>query len=104
MDPCTAPKARERERERDRERERKRERERERERGKGRLECRQAILHLFTFATTHHHPSGPLSVSLRGEAISSSTPVITSTNVQGIAFRDRTLEAEENANSMESPG
>lgn len=31
------------------------------------------------------------------------TPVITSTNVQGIAFRDRTLEAEENANSMESP-
>lgn len=91
MDPCTTPRARWR--------------ESKREKREERLECRQAtrhLLHLFTFATTRHPRGEPPTLFLHGEAISPSTSVITSTNIQDIVFRDRTLEVVENANSMES--
>jgi len=84
-----------------------REREREREREK-RDDLSVAKLPSTSFASspsrrpTTPGESRPPLVSLRGEAISPSTPVITSTNIQDIVFRDRTLEVVENANSMES--
>lgn len=76
MDPCTAPKARERERE-----------ERE-DLSVAKLSSTSSPSRRPTTTPRDHsrypsaeRPSRPL------------TPVITSTNVQGIAFRDRTLEA-----------
>jgi len=86
--------------------ERKRERERKREK---REDLSVAKLPSTSFTSspsrrlTTPGKSRPPSVSLRGEAISPSTPVITSTNIQDIVFRDRALEVVENANSMESP-
>lgn len=90
MDPCTARRGWEEARRRN---ERKRKRDRVAERG---LECRQATLLLATNVLFLRPLTAPLP-----------SPIITSTNIQAIAFpwsNSRAHRAATTANSMESAG
>lgn len=72
----------------------KRKRDRLAERG---LECRQATLHLLLYLLATTSPSLPRASqprSLPTTTLRFPAPVITSTNIQAIAFRDRKRERE----------